>query len=396
MGWPSRSAPERSTEVLFATGPRIDASRKRPNEGIYEFLDRSAKPLFGEVRRVLNEWLAGLPEEAPRELVPRLRSNDQAFESAFWELYLYTAYIRSGYRVTVHPQIAGSTNHPDFMVDGNGTRFYLEAVRVGTAAADVAAERRLQDLKAALARQHHDRFELSMLYWEIGPAPLPTNALLHRIDSWLSSLDPDALFEALSHGSIFDNAPRFPWRRDGWRLEFQAIPLAADAIGDSQSLVVMSGPGEAQVVDNPTGVLRVLDSKANRYGSMGHPLVIAVMSNTEYPTEDYEFEKALFGLAVGRRVDSIRDPSLVRIDGHWLTRHGWRRGHTPQVIAASCLKPWLITQVHPRLWTTLEPDVAAPSQPDWLSGVHIGEDGTSVELGSSLETLFGLPPGWGG
>jgi hypothetical protein len=219
--------------------------------------------------------------------------------------------------------------------------------------------------------------------------------LLVELNSWLGGLEPDKIFADLSHGSIFELAPIFPWSHEDWRLSFQAIPLRTRAFGQDQSLVPISGPGEAQLVDNVSGVLRVLDVKANRYGSLDHPLVIAVMSNTAFPTEDYEFEQALFGRAVGRRVESIRDPSLVVEDGHWRTRQGWHRGHAPQVIAAINLTPWSITQSRPRLWTTLEAGVVVSSQPDWLSRVNIGESQPSVEEGSSLEALFGLPPGWG-
>lgn len=60
----------------------------------------------------------------------RLQGKDDAeLESAFWELHLPEAYQRSGYRLTIHPDVAGTTRHPDFLVERDGTRFYLEAVR---------------------------------------------------------------------------------------------------------------------------------------------------------------------------------------------------------------------------------------------------------------------------
>lgn len=379
---------------LFVRRPRDDHAAMRPNEGTFQFLNRSARPLFGRVRRLLTKWVADLPEEVRRDLVPRLRSNDQqTFESAFWELYLYTAYVGSGYRLTVHPKVYESTKHPDFMVDGKGTRFYLEAVRVGTTATELAEEHRLQEVEAALARLRSDRFVLSLLHLAVGPNPLPTRPLRAALKAWLDGLASDSVVADLSHGSIFERAPKFTWNHEGWRLGFQAIPRRTQAFSQDQSLVGMSGPGQAQLVDNISGLLRVLDDKANRYGSLDHPLVIAVMSNTDSPTEDYEFEQALFGRAVGRGVESTRDPSMVVEDGHWLTRRGWRRGHAPQVIAASNLTPWTITQSRPRLWTTLETSVVAPSQPNWL--MHVSVVGNQSSEVSSLEALFGLPPDWG-
>jgi hypothetical protein len=59
------------------------------------------------------------------------RKNDESFESGFWELYLHEGYRRSGYTITIHPDIPGASTHPDFLIEGHGSRFYLEAVRAG-------------------------------------------------------------------------------------------------------------------------------------------------------------------------------------------------------------------------------------------------------------------------
>lgn len=44
-------------------------------------------------------------------------------------MYLHEAYQRSGYRLTVHPPIAGTSRHPDFLVEGSDVWFFLEVVR---------------------------------------------------------------------------------------------------------------------------------------------------------------------------------------------------------------------------------------------------------------------------
>lgn len=62
----------------------------------------------------------------------------------------------------------------------------------------------------------------------------------------------------------------------------------------------MMGPGEATIVDNLTGLTRVLDSKRGKYGPLDAPLVVAVQSNTDIPTHDYEVEQALFGVSSRR------------------------------------------------------------------------------------------------
>ena len=48
-------------------------------------------------------------------------------------------------------------------------------------------------------------------------------------------------------------------------------------------------------------ILGALDEKANRYGALDAPLAIAVLSNSEFHTEDLDVERALFGAWIGRR-----------------------------------------------------------------------------------------------
>ncbi len=71
-------------------------------------------------------------------------------ESAFWELYLHEAYLRSGYAVTIHPPLAGTGRHPDFLVEGQGTRFYLEAVQACATADETRQNKLLEDVHRLL------------------------------------------------------------------------------------------------------------------------------------------------------------------------------------------------------------------------------------------------------
>ena len=115
-----------------------------------------------------------------------------------------------------------------------------------------------------------------------------------------------------------------PWNDDGWSLIFHALPLREEARGKERSALGMMGPGEATVVDNLSGSRRVLDSKHGKYGVLDAPLVVAVLSNTEYPTRDYEIEQALFGISARRPAESVEYPDSMFQEGFWLTKRGWQ------------------------------------------------------------------------
>jgi hypothetical protein len=158
---------------LFLQGPRTDLTARLHNEPAYDFLNRSADPFIDDIRQLMAEWLSHVSSEHADELRRRLQSkDDEQFESAFWELYLHEACLRSGYGLTIHPEVAGTSRHPDFLVEGDGARFYLEAVRACPSAASVGEEKRLEDARRVLATLGADHYFLDMAIYAIGTRSL--------------------------------------------------------------------------------------------------------------------------------------------------------------------------------------------------------------------------------
>lgn len=380
---------------IFDDFVRTDHEPAKRNETTYSFLNRSARPHFAEVRRLLTEWVGEFPSSERNSLIKNMQSRDNhAFESAFWELYLHEAYRRAGYSITVHPDVPGSSKHPDFLVENGDSRFYLEAVRANIAANTLAKRRRLNDVHTVLENLEADKFIVRFADDTIGPRPLATTTLRSQLKQWLASLDPQAVTDQFATSSTRNAFPRYSFEADGWRLEFTAIPLHAEAHGTGGSLIGLSGPRRAAAVDNITPLTRAVDEKANRYGALDAPLVIAVMANTEIPTRDYQIQQALYGLSAARPRQASENPGDLYSDGHWLSRKGWRRGHAPQVITACDLKPWFVTRVQPCLWSTLEPGVSMPPQPRWLASVSVDSQDPTISPAQPINELFGLPDTW--
>ncbi len=100
---------------LFDHRLRTDESRREDNEGVFAFLGRSARPSSAAVRWLVTDWLSHVPDGQERKKLQGTlasRKNDESFESGFWELYLHEAYWRSGYEVTIHPDVPGESTHP--------------------------------------------------------------------------------------------------------------------------------------------------------------------------------------------------------------------------------------------------------------------------------------------
>jgi hypothetical protein len=382
---------------VFDGLPRTDATPARHNEGRFAFLNRSASQYFERVRDLIEDWFSHLPQAAKNDLRGALRADDRQMESAFWELFLHEAYRCSGFEIEIHPDIPGRPTRPDFRMTRDGESFYLEAVSVGQATTAIAEDRRLQDVHQILNDLEVQDFALELSTYTVGTKPLATKRLRQTLKAWLDGLDADtvARFVEARTSAGFDALPSLDWDDEGWRLEFHALPLKEEARGKARSALGMLGPGEAVVVDNVTGIRRALDSKKNKYGQLDAPLVVAVLSNTMYPTKDYEFEQALYGVSSYRPHESPLRPDSLFQEGFWLTKAGWQHGNVPQVVTAAGLSPWTVTTIRPRLWTTLEAGVAATQQPNWLARLDLSVEARPLPS-TAMGSCFGLPADWPG
>ncbi len=376
--------------MLFDDVQRSDNWPMRYGETRYDFLNRSASAYFGMVRDLLEEWLSHVPADDRTDLAARLRGDNPSHESAFWELYLHEGYRRSGWGLEIHPDVGQKTTHPDFLVTPpDSAPFFLEAIAVGKPPVDAGRERRLADLQRLIDEMHFDHFALWVDVNRVGTQAPKSGQMRKDLRGWVAGLDPAAVAAAGQVG--FHGLPRHRWEFDGWDMEFRALPLKAERQGQARHAIGVIGPGEATVVDNVTPLKRVLEVKHGRYGVLEAPLVIAVMSNTDISTKAYEVDQALYGLSNRRPTDPTWRGEDVFTDGFWRTRTGWRRSHCPQVIVARGLSPWTVVRGAPAVWTTFEPGVAAPAQPEWLARGH-AEGEPHEEPGSDTAVHFDLDP----
>jgi len=113
---------------LFDCYERNDQKYAFEGEPHYDFLNRTSLPKFVETRKMIENWFAEYPDEEKNEFVKRFRSHDDnPFISAFFELFIYTLFSKSGYRLTTHFPV-GRNKRIDFLVENDSNiKFFLEA-----------------------------------------------------------------------------------------------------------------------------------------------------------------------------------------------------------------------------------------------------------------------------
>jgi hypothetical protein len=115
--------------------------------------------------------------------------------SAFWELYLFELFSRLGFALQPHPNIEGSSNHPDFLVnEGNIPKFYLEAIVAGLPSPkDAGADARLAEVFDLVNTMQMSEWFLHVEYRGMPGTPPSVKELRKELDNWLASQDTSAI-----------------------------------------------------------------------------------------------------------------------------------------------------------------------------------------------------------
>ena len=278
--------------TLFDDFQRIDASPSKQNEPIYDFLNRVATPFWDRVRNIIEEWVSQLPNRARVDITNRLKSgDDQQFNSAFWEVYLYKSFCQLDFQVSLHPDITNS-KRPDFLIESNKAKIYVEATVPSLPPDQIALHRRYNDLIDSINRHNSNMnyyFHLGIL--GIGPNSLSMKKHLAAINRWLTQYDVDYLISNRTTSTPL----RYPYiiEDDGWSIEIEAIPRGPEFRNKSARRVGMHYVADPNIKEGPI-LLPALLKKAKRYGDLDLPYIIAVYHKT-FSSGQYEAYETLFG-----------------------------------------------------------------------------------------------------
>jgi hypothetical protein len=318
--------------MLFDQVERTETRLKRERESTFAYLNSSARAPMTAAREVLEQWFDSYPESDKADLRPRFRSPiDAQHQSAFWELYLHELFSRLGFTLEPHPDIAGSPNHPDFLVkEGDVAKFYLEGIVAGLPSAkDVGAEARLAEVFDLVNKMKISEWFLHVEYRGSPETPPSVKELRKQLESWLASLDVKAI-DATLKAEEWDSLPRFEWQHDGLTLSFTSSPKSPKAAANPESQPIGLKMGEAHFLETDKDVRQAVETKAKKYGALSLPLVVAVDVVSEH-CDDIDINNALFGtetIVVTTSRDGALDSTTERRlpDGVWFGNKGPRNG----------------------------------------------------------------------
>lgn len=362
----------------------------------FDYLNASARTEAGEVRGALERYFERYPEQHRKDLRSRLRSViDRQHLAATFELILHEVLLSSGCVIEeIEPTVPASNSRPDFLVRASdGQRFYLEAVvPSGLSNVQAGAERRMDDALHAIDQVNSGSFYLSVFTEGLPEQPVPVGALRKSIQEWVGGLDYDAVKAAWD----VDRArPRFEQTHHGAQFRIEPIPRSTKP-GSLPDRAIGVRMGGVKTVEDHVSIREAVIKKANRYGALDLPFIVAVNSMGEFSKED-QAVMALFGTeAVGVRLTEDGGYETVerRVpDGVWYGPHGPRKTGVSAVLSTEGLTPWSLGQRPTRL--LLNPWAKHPLTPPIPIDVRqVEKDHLMSKPGKSLRDVLGLPEDW--
>jgi hypothetical protein len=305
--------------MIFNESQGVASRRKLARESFYEFLNRSSLEPCIRIRSLIHELVAKYPASDRADVVGRLKSSDESdFRSALFEIVLYRVLDSFCNEIIIHPPLENGYK-PDFgMLFDDGSKIYVEAVLASERNGLTPSGQRLIETTLDYLNAHpHHSFLLAVKSSGEPSAQPSAKSLRTRIHSWLNSLNPDT--------DRADAKLRCAFDVEGWSLNCRAIPLKPEQRGSYPRLLLSKGNG-ANWVNRSDSIRDAIVSKANKYGKLDAPLIVAVNCNC-FTLDEHEELNALYG---GLRFNYIQDRPDVQAwlsrasDGAWNGRNGPR------------------------------------------------------------------------
>ena len=334
---------------LFDDIKRTDASPRQINEPFFTYLNRSAHREATEIRARLESWFRRFPVEAHDDVRGRFYAeDDRDHRGAIFELFIHELFTRLDCKVKAHPDVPGTSSRPDFLVRHGDFTFYVETKVAALSSSPFARNPLEEDVLAKINSLNSPHFHIFTQVEGRLSSAMSRKQVVQPFIELLAAHDPDEVQRQIDRSGPFA-APSRTIQSGAWSLTGWLEPIAPEKRGDGSSRPLVKGPARTEITDDSTPVRHAILDKANKYGQLDAPLVVAVNVCDPFFDKDDELE-TLFGkerlVYFEGRPDLL--PKLSREpDGVWI-RGGYKPRYTrlSAVMMFRDLFPWNLHYVH--------------------------------------------------
>lgn len=177
-------------ELLFEIKTRTNPQPSLLNGNSYEFFDNSSWDKVEKIRNLLNEWYLKFPSKGKKDLKGRFL---KSFNSAFFELFVYTLFRKKGFTIEIHPNLKHSSSQPDFLIRKDDLEFYVEAkVVIGESERTIANNRIVNTLCDEINKNRFPNFTLSIKSAELKSSLQPSSTqIIKSLNEFHSKIEEE-------------------------------------------------------------------------------------------------------------------------------------------------------------------------------------------------------------
>ena len=357
-----------------------DDSPARSAERLYPFLNRSSWPVSERARALCEEWFSRYPPSDRKDLYRRFTSmNDSDHLGAYFELLLHELLLRLGASVSVHPKIARTTKRPDFLVELESGRFYLEAM-VSHAREDNFGESPIFDAVCDWINEMNIRSHFVHIFFSDAPTVTPTRkSIAAQVQRLIRLSNSECDRAQLLDDAHYATAAGFLEIGDVFaRIRLHPRPDSQLAVHDWRSVIRSTGGVGHSVVPQWREAIR-RKAKAKELERYDAPCAVALNVMDGFATIAGQGVQAVYGSVPGAErhsgvwddsASSLKRDTLAAV---WMFRFAEPVQASPSG-AEDCvlLKPSAVQQLPPGLvqLTHAKQDSGAL---EWFGGVDLDE-----------------------
>ena len=311
---------------LFEDKIRTDLNPANHIDNSFDFCDRNSQPKIEKVRNILNHWFSHYPEDEQYELKCRFQKE---FDSALHELFLHELFLNQGFDIVIHPKLPHTAKTPDFLLSKNGVEFYLEAkVSTGRSNETKSYEQRLNSLYDSLNKIKSPNFFLGIKNIQLKTSKQPsTKELIKTVEAELLKYDVKTIENRIVKSETLQDLTDIHFENQDVDLSFYFIPKSQSIRGKKGIRPIGVYPSYTHWGGSEDDIKTSLEKKANRYGTLDKPYLIAINSIGSIMTNKYDADDAIWGsLQVLYSTDpNNRDTKYTRArNGFFLDNSGIR------------------------------------------------------------------------
>ncbi|MHB8241685.1 MAG: hypothetical protein ACYDHN_06805 [Solirubrobacteraceae bacterium] len=380
-------------QPLFDEIQRTDGSPGLRTEDSFSFLNRARGVVWERIRNQLDGWYAAFPD-VDGDVRRRYRSRDlRQHYASWWELYLHAVFSALGYKLTVHPEIAGHNGHPDFLAERGQESFYIEAVTVFSGIVDQSRRSRLEAaVLDAIDTVDASLFMVRIGFERVGQSMPTTRSIVDPIEAWLATLDVDDML-AKYPGGYSPAKERIAF--GDWVIELKPIAREAKYRGCPDNRLIGIGPISAGYTNDVQQIRRAVTRKKKQLGTPDKPLVVAALAPSG-TVDNWVIENVLFGseavqLGPGDTTSLTRSP-----DGIWIGKRGPATKRMSALLMGTGIVPNTSARAWPSLWHHFDPTYALDADLPFSSARVVEERLVVEDAKRSASEVLGLLVDWPG